>query len=221
MGTSPLTTARRVAAAALLPAGLLLAACQPAAPPKAPTPPPDPVGQAHEWARRGDSVRAEQYLASALETGKDADQIVPELVAVCISAGHLNSALSHALAHLEVTPSAPLRLVVVELQFALGQHREARQHAALLATGVDPGGVSATTRAEGHYLLTVLDPSLTPASRAAHFLQYLELAPAGAHAAQAQSGLEQERTTLAADEPRHPRRRQQGPAARRKSGGAS
>lgn len=116
-------------------AASLCVACQAASPaPQSPHAPPArtrwlEAGQ--ELARQGDSVRAEQYLAGAVERGDRPTRALGELLALCIDHGRLNAALGYATRYLERAPSAHLRLLIANLQVALGLMSEARMQARL------------------------------------------------------------------------------------------
>ena len=78
-------------------------------------------------ARRGDLLRAEQYLIAARAEGYDESAVAYWLVRVCVSAGRYHSALGHALGHLRVHPfDWQLRLVVASIHDALGNSVRAR-----------------------------------------------------------------------------------------------
>ncbi len=136
--------------------------------------------------RNGDSTRAEQYLAAALEKGYPAHEALPILVAACLQSERFDTALYYSRAHLTRNPNnASLRYLVASLHFAVGQDDRAQTQ---LEQVID----EAPQLAEAHFLLGLLaherlrDPRL--ARRALN--KYLALAPHGAHSAEAKSMLQ-------------------------------
>jgi hypothetical protein len=72
------------------------------------------------YAREGDPVRAEQYLASAWRLDPSDAQVFRRLVLVCVAASHLRAALGHAESYLLRHPDAPpVRRLVTALRGAL------------------------------------------------------------------------------------------------------
>ena len=142
------------------------------------------VGLLH--ARRGDSLRAEQYLSAARFQGYDEAATVYWLVRVCLAAGRYQSALRHAADYLREHPGHwVLRLVVATIYEALGKLGRARVE---LERVVE----SKPLEPLGHYRLAMLYQRLQPPgfARAMHHLEvYLELAPDGAHAEEAKDAL--------------------------------
>lgn len=129
-------------------------------------------------ARRGDLLRAEQYLMAAGESGHDEAAVVYWLLRVCVSAGRYHSALRHALAYLREHPSDwSLRLVVASIHEALGNFAEAQ---IVLERIVEARPRHALSR----YRLGMLYRQQTPTPHRAlpHLRAYLELDPDGLHA---------------------------------------
>ncbi len=78
------------------------------------------------FGRRGDLIRAQQYLSAALEKGYEETVVVPELVKVCIASSRLRAALSFAEPYLAHNPGdAGMQYVVATIHMALGNLREA------------------------------------------------------------------------------------------------
>jgi tetratricopeptide (TPR) repeat protein len=143
-------------------------------------------------ARRGDLLRAEQYLNAAREHGHDEAATVYWLVRVCVSAGRFRSALRHSASYLRDHPDNwRLRVVVASIHEALGDFHEAQLNLERVVAS-KPG------EALAHYKLALLYHRQTPLPERAgpHLRAYLELAPEGPHAAEARE-LEAE---LAAEE---------------------
>src|SRR5262245_23776335 len=84
------------------------AAPEPASPAKAaPKRPEEPEAlfeSGRRAAERGDALRAEQYLALALERGYDRGKVVRLLVEVCVRSSRLRAALLHAEPYLRDHP---------------------------------------------------------------------------------------------------------------------
>jgi predicted Zn-dependent protease len=135
---------------------------------------------------QGDYVRAEQYLAAALDRGYPEARVVPSLVGACVRGSRLSAALGYAEPYLERNPGDwPLRLLVATIRMGLGDVETA--HRELLRVTADhpeqPGG---------YYMLAVLerDALADPAAAREHFHRYLELDPDGEHASEARGALE-------------------------------
>ncbi len=80
------------------------------------------------FARRGDLVRAQQYLSAAMAKGLDERIAVPEIVKVCIAASRLRAALSFAEPYLARNPDdAGMQYVVGTIHMALGNLGEASE----------------------------------------------------------------------------------------------
>jgi hypothetical protein len=116
-------------------------------------------------AQRGDSVRAEQYLALAIDQGADRRRVMPVLLGACLSSSHLRAALNHAKPYLLDHPEDDaLRYLVATIHLGLGQLVAARQELGLLLQR-DGGNPDA------HYLLGILDAAVSIESARAHFLE--------------------------------------------------
>ena len=139
--------------------------------------------QGEQAAENGDTVRAEQYLALAIEMGADRERLLPLLLKVCLSSFRLRAALNHAKPYLREHPEDdPLRYLVATIHLGLGEKEEARKRLEELVER-NPTNVDAL------YLLGVLDSEIDP-DRAREYLQrYLELSPSGRHAAEVRSRL--------------------------------
>jgi predicted Zn-dependent protease len=80
-----------------------------------------------ELARLGDSLRAEQYLARALERGHHPPETLRWLIGVCVDGARLRAAIHYARPYIEAHPEAlRLRYVVATLYLGLGQPLPAR-----------------------------------------------------------------------------------------------
>jgi Tfp pilus assembly protein PilF len=137
------------------------------------------------FAAIGDTTRAEEYLAAALEAGADPKETLPILLQVCVQTGRYRSAIQHAENHLRRHPDdVRTRFVLGTLQAAVGDAKEA--HATLkVVVGRRPNDSKA------HYALAVLardgENDLVTADQ--HFREYLRIEPNGDHAEEARASL--------------------------------
>ncbi len=177
----------------VLAAALALVACGGA--PKRAAAPPDPLVEVSadelyrrgvEQHRAGDYVRAEQYLQAARDRGYDPDQVVSELIGVCVDASRYQAALRYALPHLDKHPDDwSLRYLVASLYLATDEPAQARAELErTIAKQPDQPGP--------HYLLgfTLAEKLNQPEAASRAYQRYLELAPEGEHAAEARDWLE-------------------------------
>lgn len=137
-------------------------------------------------AQRGDLIRAEQYLAAAIERGYPRDRGLPILLRVCVASSRLTTALDYARPYLEEHPEDwPLRHLVASIHLGLGHPDDARRELERVIA-------DAPNEAEPHYLLAVvLRDELGDVDGARpHFQRYLELAPEGRRAAEVSRALE-------------------------------
>jgi tetratricopeptide (TPR) repeat protein len=147
----------------------------------------DNARQLFEWGRHaaqaGDSLRAEQYLASAIEAGFDETRALPILLGACLRGSRLRSALDHAEPYLLRHPEDnALRYLVATIHLSLGQTEAARLHLQELLHTV-------SNNADAHYLLGILETASSPPDANNHFRTYLTLAPSGGRAAEVRSRL--------------------------------
>lgn len=139
-----------------------------------------------ELGERGDSIRAEQYLAAAMERGYPEAEVIPRLMEVCIGASRLSAALGYAEPYLaRHDDDWALRLLVATLQMTLQQAEAARGNLERVIA-------ERPEEASSHYLLGVLLRDRYGAGDEAnvHFARYVELAPAGPHVREAQLSIE-------------------------------
>ncbi len=111
-------------------------------------PPDDPIAnvgaaqlrsQGLAFARRGDLIRAQQYLSAAMQKGFDEQVVVPELVKVCVASSRLRAALAFAEPYLDRHPQdAGMQYVVGTIHMALGNLHRATEH---LAGALEPGNL--------------------------------------------------------------------------------
>lgn len=137
------------------------------------------------WARRGDMVRAEQYMALAVRAGYPHERALVALVEACLAASRLRAALGHAEPYLRRRPDAwRVRLLVGAIHAALGDDAQARVELERVTTQV-PSAVDA------HYLLAVLlhERLHDVLGASSSFRAYLAHAPHGPHGAEARAWL--------------------------------
>jgi tetratricopeptide (TPR) repeat protein len=129
----------------------------------------------------GDTVRAEQYLRSALKEGADEKAILPRLLRLYVSDGQLRLAIDLAEQSLRQDPGdVTLRLFLGALHTAVGADVLAvEQYERVLSAAPD--------HADAHFALaSILHDAGGESDRAdRHFRAYLSLSPQGEHAAEA------------------------------------
>jgi tetratricopeptide (TPR) repeat protein len=133
--------------------------------------------------RRGESIRAEQYMSMAIEAGYDQRRALPLLLRICLQSSRLRSALDHAEPYLLQHPEDKvLRYLVSTIHLSLGQIDAARLGLEeLLRTNAED--------ADAHYLLGILEMRRAPSEASHHLHMYMALAPTGVRSAEAKSRL--------------------------------
>lgn len=134
----------------------------------------DLAARGRELAKAGDYVRAEQYLAGALEAGGEVDAILPALLRVCVASERYEAALAYTERYEpEASDSSELELVLAALQLGLGQVENARRSLELV--------LKQKPEPQAHYLLGELYYHALQDYGAAdeHYRAYLALAPTG------------------------------------------
>ena len=124
----------------------------------------------------GDLMRAEQYLAAALDHGGDPDRILPLLLRVCVEAEKYRVAAGYARDYLRAKPdNVPLRMLLGSLEAAIGNRRAAREEIRWVVE-------RQPSNAEAHFELGLLlrEDNLDLAEANDHFREYLRLTPKGA-----------------------------------------
>tara|TARA_R110002096_G_scaffold16898_1_gene57584 strand:- start:26678 stop:27256 length:579 start_codon:yes stop_codon:yes gene_type:complete len=156
-------------------------------------PPSDPIAsvdaaelraQGLGFARRGDLVRAQQYLSASMAKGFDPRVIVPELVKVCIASSRLRAALAFAEPYLMEHPEdAGMQYVVGTIHMALGNLQEASTH-------LDGALRAGTLMPEALFSLALVAEERGETDVVRTNLQrYLEGSPRGRYASRAKSML--------------------------------
>jgi tetratricopeptide (TPR) repeat protein len=142
--------------------------------------------------RRGDAMRAGQYLSLALAQGADSAQVVPRLLRLYVRDGQYRLALDLAENHLRRRPrDLRTRFVLGTLCTALGMSaRAAEQYERVLAGAVQRDRHE-RLRADAHFALASLlhEQGQDVARADAHYRAYLRLRPAGQHAETARAAL--------------------------------
>jgi tetratricopeptide (TPR) repeat protein len=182
LATSPLLVMLRLSVLLL---SSCLAACS-AAPAAAPAASASSHSEAAEalfergqaLAAEGDSVRAEQYLATALREGYDWQAALPQLLRVCLTGSRLRAGLNYATPYLKTHPDVTwLRYLVATVYLGLGQPLRAREH----LTAIE-GQAPYTARTEYLLGLTEWEGLGNEPAAAAHFKEYLRVEPNGPNA---------------------------------------
>jgi predicted Zn-dependent protease len=132
------------------------------------------------YARSGDLVRAEQYLAAALRDEPNNARVLHALLHVCVGGSRLRNAVEHAQAHLTRHPEAwRVRYLLACIELALG-HRQRARSELLRVAQLEP------RHPDTYYLLGTLDAG----DRARElYARYLTLSPQGVYAFSARAAL--------------------------------
>ena len=186
----------------------LVAACAGAAPKPAPAPgdplktvPPDELyRRGIALGNAGDLIRAEQYLAAAIDRGYPAEKALPPLLRVCLASSRLRAALSHAEPYLVEHPDAwSLRYLVASIHLGIGNVDQAK-------SSLERVIADAPDQPDAYFLLGVVlrDGVGDRPGAARRFERYLELAPHGQHGEEARAALLGLRQAAPAPAPRVP-----------------
>lgn len=138
------------------------------------------------FAAVGDFTRAEEYFSAALDSGGDAQKLIPLILYCCMQDGRYVLAAQYAEEHLQRHPNDyRTRFVLGSIYAGLGQEAPAeRELKRVVETKPD--------EPEAHYALAKIlwdgtKKSYGEADR--HFREYLRLSPSGPHAAEAKEHL--------------------------------
>ncbi len=136
------------------------------------------------FALLGDTTRAEQYLAAALDRGADPHKVLPMLLEVCVRDGRFEMAIEYARPYLEKHPNdTTVRYLLATLYSAVGDRPKARAETEIVVE-------SRPNEAEPHFLLgTLLRDEHDFVAADKHFRAYLRIAPQGAHSDEARGAL--------------------------------
>jgi Tfp pilus assembly protein PilF len=137
------------------------------------------------FAAVGDTTRAEQYFAMAIQRGADEAKVVPLIVQVCVRDGRLELAIDYASRFAQKHPNdLRMRYLLGTLYAGVGDPGRARRELEFVvrAKPNDP---------EPHWALAkvLLNQAKDPTLADTEFREYLRLAPTGAHADEARASL--------------------------------
>jgi tetratricopeptide (TPR) repeat protein len=176
-------------------ASLVLAGCGPATPAekaqadmqtmRAEQTPDKLLDRGRGFAAVGDTTRAEEYLAAALDAGADPKAALPLLLEVCIQTGRYRAAIQHAENQLRRHPDdVRTRFVLGTLYAAVGDNKQAE-------TTLEQVVEIRPNDSKAHYALAVMarDADNDPVKADKHFREYLRLEPNGDHAEEARASL--------------------------------
>ncbi|WP_394822977.1 tetratricopeptide repeat protein [Pendulispora albinea] len=137
------------------------------------------------YAELGDLVRAEQYLAAALNAHGDERAVLPALFRVCIASRHYRLASEYAEVALARRPKdARLRFVAGAFYVSIGERARARDY-------LEEAAHQLPDDAEIQFAVAVFfrDELTDRVAADPYFREYLRLAPKGEHADEAKSSL--------------------------------
>jgi Tfp pilus assembly protein PilF len=138
-----------------------------------------------QFARGGDSVRGEQYLAAALESGAAPDRALLPLLKLCIKAGRFEAAAQYAESYAkDVSAKRDVEMLIGGLYITLDQSDKAVVHLERVVKKYPE-------HALGHFLLARLlrDQGRDVERADQHFRAYLKLDPQGQYATEARESL--------------------------------
>jgi hypothetical protein len=148
-----------------------------------------------DFAHRGDTLRAEQYITLAVEAGFPRERSILPLVQVCIASSRLRAALGFAEPYLRDHPQAwRLRALVASIELALG-HEQAALTELARVIAQHPEADNA------HYLTAVIerDAFRDEIRTRTEFEFYVARQPHGPHAPEALAWLAEHPSAAAAD----------------------
>lgn len=132
-----------------------------------------------------DLMRAEQYLAAALNEGADPKRVLPLFMKVAVAQQHFRVALEYGERFLSRDPNnVELRFVVATLYLSVGDNKSGRRHLERIIA-------DAPDSPDAHYVMAVLarDTEGDPVGADKHFREYLRIVPEGPHAEEARASL--------------------------------
>lgn len=132
----------------------------------------------------GDTTRAEQYLAAAIDRGADPKKVLPLLLEVCVRDGRFQMAIEYARPYVEKHPNdSNVRYLLATLYSAVGDGQHAREEASSVVE-------ARPNDADPHFLLgTLLRDQKDLVGADKQFREYLRIAPHGAHSDEARQAL--------------------------------
>lgn len=136
------------------------------------------------FAAVGDTTRAEEYYAAALEAGAPDKEVIPLLLEVCVRDSRYRAAIEYARSYVNRHPDdVRCRYILGTLYQAVGEGKSARSELEVVVK-------TAPEQADPHFALALVlrdDRDLVAAE--GHFREYLRLAPNGSHADEARASL--------------------------------
>ncbi len=135
-----------------------------------------------DFSSQNDSLRAEQYLAAAIDEGADVDVALPPLLRACVDSGRFQAAAKYAEDNLgRVRARRETEMTLAGLLLALDKQPQALSHLQYVTRRYPD-------YAMGHFLLgrVLLEYSQDVERADVHFHKYMELDPSGKYFDEAQ-----------------------------------
>ena len=137
------------------------------------------------FAAVGDTTRAEEYYAAALEAGAPDKQVVPLLLEVCVRDQRFRAAIEYARGYVTRHPDdMRARYILGTLFQAIGDAKSARAELEAVVA-------RAPNQPDPHFALALVlrDDERDVVAAEGHFKEYLRLAPNGEHADEARASI--------------------------------
>ena len=131
-----------------------------------------------QYAKRGDYIRAEQYLVAAISAGLPKRNALPPMIQICLASSRIHAASKYAREYLRTYPEDwTIRLVSASLHLAAKRYDEARQDVEQVIEEQPEASMP-------RYMLARLLHEHFDDDKSArrHFEAYLKLSPSGEHA---------------------------------------
>jgi tetratricopeptide (TPR) repeat protein len=143
------------------------------------------IARGKAFAAVGDTTRAEEYYAAALDAGAADKDVVPLLLEVCVRDQRYRAAIEYARSYVERHPDDIRgRYILGTLYQAVGDGKSARSELEVVVS-------KAPEQADPHFALALVlrDDERDLVAAEGQFREYLRLAPNGAHAEEARASL--------------------------------
>jgi tetratricopeptide (TPR) repeat protein len=143
------------------------------------------IARGKAFAALGDTTRAEEYYAAALENGGDEREVMKLLLEVCVRDGRYRAAIEYARPYMQRHPDdVRCRYVLGTLYQAVSEPKNARSELEIVVK-------SLPEEAEPHFALAMVlrDDERDLVAAEDQFREYLRLAPNGNHAEEARASL--------------------------------
>jgi tetratricopeptide (TPR) repeat protein len=143
------------------------------------------IARGKAFSALGDTTRAEEYYAAALEAGGNEKEIMTLLLEVCVRDGRYRAAIEYARPYIQKHPDdVRCRYVLGTLYQAVAEPKNARTELEVVVSTMP-------NEADPHFALATIlrdeDKDLVAAE--GQFREYLRLAPNGNHAEEARASL--------------------------------